>query len=93
MALRSMKVTKEDRKKREEMYSKPCIDGDDYPYSLRIHLDSEMLEKLGLKKLPKTGATFKLSATGSVKSTEINDRDGKEKKSMSLQIEKLEVTV
>lgn len=93
MALKSMKVTKEDRKKREEMYKSPCIDTDDYPYGLRIHLDSEMLTKLGIKTLPKTGGTFTLSASGTIKSTEVNDREGKEKKSMSLQIEKLDVTV
>lgn len=92
MALKSMKITKEDKKKREETYCTPCLDSDDYPYGLRIHLDNEMLDKLGIKTLPKTGASFKLSATGTVKSTEINDRNGKESKSMSLQIEKLEVT-
>lgn len=93
MALKSMKVTKEDKKKREETMCAPCIDSDDYPYGLRIHLDSEMLSKLGIKKLPKAGASFTLSASGTVKSTEVNDRNGKETKSMSLQIEKLDVTV
>lgn len=93
MALKSMKVTKADRKAKEEKYCVPCLDSDDYPYGLRIHLDSEMLDKLGIKKLPKAGATFTLSASGTVKSTEVNDRNGKETKSMSLQIEKLDVVV
>lgn len=92
MALKSMKVTKEDREAKEKRYASPCIDNNDYPYELRISLSTEQIDKLGLK-MPKTGASFKLSASGTVTSTEVSDRNGKEDKRISLQIEKLEVTV
>lgn len=92
MALKSMKITKEDRKKKEEMYKSPCIDTDDFPYGLRIHLDAEILAKLGIKTLPKVGTMVKITAEAQVRSTEVNERDGKEKKSMSIQIEKMDLT-
>jgi len=60
---------------------------DKYPYGLRVHLDNECLEKLGIKELPKVGEKFMIEAVAMVCDVHGSQRDdGKVNKSMSLQI-------
>lgn len=91
MALKSMKITKADRDARKKEHMCVPYDGDDYPYGLRISLDEQALKKLGLSKLPKTGATVTLTAECCVVSTSVNDRKGKSDRRVELQIERMDL--
>lgn len=69
---------------------------EDYPYGLRIDLDNEGLDKLGLTEMPKVGTTVKLSAKAVVKRTSHDESDegegeSKPRKSVCLQITHLSV--
>jgi hypothetical protein len=88
-----MKTTAAERKARREKYEKCSpIDGDVYPYGLRINLDDESMEKLALKSLPKTGGKMILTAEVTVTSTESRDsEEGGKRESMSLQITAMEL--
>lgn len=93
MALKSMKVTKADRKEREKGYAIAPGGGEDYPYGLRISLDADSMKKLGITSLPKAGKTVKVVAECCVKSTSVDDRDGRTERRMELQIEKMDVDI
>ena len=62
----SMKRTKED--KRADAGSTAPIEAlaPDYPYGLVLNLDKDELDKLGIKKLPKAGSEFLLTAKAKV---------------------------
>lgn len=91
MALVSVKLTAADKKAQKDKWSEP-YEGDDFPYGLTIDLDDRMVRKLGLnlKDFP-LDAKVEVTATAYVKSTSENKRNGKEERSMCLQIEALEV--
>lgn len=81
----SLKRTKADRKKQEERY-KVTSTGEDYPYETRLHLDHEMMDKLGIE-MPKVGSEVHIHARARVNSTSHNtENGGKPRKSMSLQM-------
>lgn len=84
MALVDLKRTKQERKER----SKPSpMDGEDYPYGLRVHLGHDELQKLGIDTLPKAGSKVHLRAHAHVASVEDRQRDGgKPERSMSLEL-------
>ncbi len=47
----------------------PChIEREQYPYGLRLHLDTEQLSALGIDKLPDVGTEVTISAKGKVTS-------------------------
>jgi len=48
MKLQSMKRTKKEKKEYEETMAVDSMEGEDYPYGLRIRLEKESLESLGL---------------------------------------------
>lgn len=59
---------------------------DDYPYGLRLHLDSPQLEALGIEMMPDPGSKRMLLAKVEIVSTDSrNDEQGTER-SMTLQI-------
>jgi hypothetical protein len=92
MALKNMAFTKAEQKDRN---SPKLMDsyggGEKYPYGLRLDLNAEVMKKLGLTSLPKTGTEVTISACAKVVSTSVNDRDGKSEKRMELQITSMEV--
>lgn len=47
-----------------------------YPYGTRLSLDTETLEALGIKEMPKVGSVFPLSGTVEVVGTSVNERQG-----------------
>lgn len=62
-----------------------------YPFGLRIYLDDESLDKLGVENLPELGAEFTIQAKVRVvsknESRDANDEDGdNDYQSMDLQI-------
>lgn len=81
MALVDMKLDK--RAKEEDSEVKE----DRYPFGLRIHLDDEQLEKLGVDELPKVGKEKMMIAM--VEVTDVSASDtmlGGERRSVGLQI-------
>lgn len=83
MKLKSMKMS---AKAAKEMMPTAISDKPDYPYGLRIDLNDESLEKLGVDKMPTTGTMMILTARVEIKSTNESDHDGQKRKSMTLQI-------
>jgi hypothetical protein len=91
----SLKITKEERKAREEsMKGEPTsIAADEYPYSTRIDLEDDVLKKLGIKELPEVGSEMTLKAKVEVKRTSENSENGdKKRRSVCLQITRMSLT-
>lgn len=64
-----------------------------YPYGLRIHLDNESLDKLGIKELPVVGVQMKLTALVGVVEVSVMERqEGEPERRMELQIMDMELT-
>ncbi|GAA0567472.1 capsid staple protein [Halomonas salifodinae] len=59
---------------------------DEYPWGLRIHLEDDQLAKLGIDMMPDPGAKRMMMAKVEIVSTDIHNRDGEKRRSMSLQI-------
>jgi hypothetical protein len=80
-----------DPKAREARYKETAIvEGPIYPYGLSVHLDDEVMAKLGLKTLPEVGKPLMLLAKVNVTSVSENQTsDGgkaETRQSVSLQI-------
>jgi hypothetical protein len=89
MAQVDMKMSAEEVKE----YTEPSVgDAPEYPYGLRISLDDDALEKLGLTQLPAVGTKMQLSATVEVCSTSAySTQEGESEASVSLQITAMEL--
>lgn len=81
--------------KKEEAHGKDCccceaaVGGcsePDYPWSLRITLDHEQLEALGLKSLPSVGKPVTIEAVAMVIGVNAEQRDGETCNRVELQI-------
>ena len=67
---------------------------DKYPYGLRICLNNDQLEKLGIKDLPKVGTTMVIEAVGEVCENHQSDSlNGKPYRSMYIQITEMGAAV
>lgn len=88
MELVDMKMTADERRDIIEP-GKPS-EGPKYPWGLRIELNDEAMEKIGLPALPAAGETMILHAQVEVSTVNIHDvADGKKERSMSLQIKRM----
>lgn len=86
MNLKSMKMTAEEKK---SMIEGPAMskDAPRYPYGLNIHLNDEVMQKLGLESLPKVGTKMMIMAVAVVESvSERDSQDGGKRQDMSIQI-------
>ena len=85
MPMVSMKLSQEEQKKAakgpEVAAEKPK-----YPYGLTLHLESDVLDKLGLKELPKIGTTMTVSAVATVESVSIRENSDRNNREIRLQI-------
>lgn len=89
MKLHSMKLSKKERK---ESVPKAVSEGPSYPYGLRLCLDNDTLEKLGLKSLPKTGVKMTIHAVGEVVSVSQHESEGRDNdRRLEIQIHELGV--
>lgn len=71
--------------------SSDSLSGDDYPYSTRMDLDGEMMDKLGLKKL-KHGQKVQIHAKGHVHSTsEDTGSNGKTNRRATVQMTHMKI--
>lgn len=89
--MKSLAFTKAEQKERNS--PKDCMpyEGDKYPWGLRLDLNSDVMKKLDVDSLPKTGSEVTIRAKARVVSTSINDRNGKQEKRMELQIVAMEI--
>jgi len=95
MSMVSMKRTKADEAARKKEMNTACIasPGDDFPYGLRIDLNTESLDKLGLKTLPKVGTKMLVTCEVEVCRVSQNSRtNGSDDRSMELQIQRMELS-
>lgn len=85
--LKSMKLTASEAKEKYSEPSTSLTNKPSYPYGLRIDLDSDALEKLGIGMLPDVGTVLYLDAKVEVCNINVYDsQDGGARKSMGLQI-------
>lgn len=85
----SMKISAAERKKSVEpaMVGGGEKDGPRYPYGLQLHLDTEVLDKLGLATLPTVGDAQILIARVEISGVSSHQgEDKKKRQSLSLQI-------
>ena len=66
---------------------------EEYPYGLRIRLENDDLEKLGIANLPDVGTSMKIHADATVQSVSSNQTKGDEgsKKCVELQITGMQI--
>lgn len=85
MNLVNMKM---DQEEMDEYGSSTMVsDAPEYPYGLKLDLDSEALKKLGINQLPAVGQKYSLMANVEVCCTsQYESQDAGMKSSMSLQI-------
>ncbi len=82
--MKNMKISKADMEEKSEPQS---VDSPQYPYGLKIYLDNDMLEKLGISQLPQVGASLVLSAKCEVCEVgQYDSKDGGKNQTMSIQI-------
>lgn len=90
MKLSDMKLSKAQKKDTMPM-AVSADSGPDYPYGLRVSLDSAALNKLGISKLPKVGAKMSLQAVGVI--TSVSQHESKNHDSRSVEIQLQEIGV
>jgi hypothetical protein len=85
--MKSMKLTKTEKK--ETAIPGPMTQ--DYPWGLCLNLDSEVMNKLGIKELPEVGGKMTLSAIVEVVSVGASASKESENRHMSLQVTDMEL--
>lgn len=89
MALVNLKMSKKDMA--EE--ASPSYSQSPYPSGCCLYLDTDELEKLGIKSLPSVGDEYHIVAVGEVTSVSENDSaNGGENRSLGIQIQMMELT-
>lgn len=90
MAQVDMTMSAEEAKEQTE----PSVsDAPQYPWGLRLSLDDDALEKLGITTMPAVGTKMQLSATVEVCSTSAySTQEGESEASVSLQITAMELS-
>jgi hypothetical protein len=92
MKLIDMKLPKKNKKELKEACEPCTMDEEKYPYGLQIHFETEQLKDLPYLKDKKVGDKCYLFCEATVTNTRISERqEGKERHSVGLQIEKVEV--
>jgi len=85
MSMQDLKITKKEAEKANKLVS-PYEDAERYPYSTRITLDKDILEKLGIKTLPNVGSALMFEAKAKVIGSRQSATQGSESRSVELQI-------
>lgn len=89
MKLKSMKISSEDRQEMKTAAIAP--EAPQYPYGLRLHLDTETLKKLGIENLPELGKEMSVVAIAKVCETSKSESEYGKNKCLGLQITELAV--
>lgn len=80
--MKNMKMSKSETKKMES----PEVDKPQYPYGLKMNLDNETIEKLGMKTMPEMGKAMMLMAMVTVTDMHESKSEGSNYRSLGLQI-------
>lgn len=94
MALTDMKRPKPKKSEMDKMVQPAMVEGDRYPWGLRIRLEKDELEKLGVGAADfKIGQTVTIQAQGKVTSISSRESTGSEKamQDVAIQIEKVDL--
>jgi major coat protein len=87
MKIVSMKRTKAEKTAREkEMDGGPSWGADDYHHGLRVSLDHEGMNKIGMKETPKPGDEYHIEAHGRVVSARDESREGQKNPDRNVEI-------
>lgn len=79
-------------KKEKESDCGPCMsESSEYPYGLRLHLDDDSIEKLGLETLPEVSTKMKITAIVDVCGVSVDKNKDEEYKRMDIQITDMEI--
>ena len=85
-----MKMSKA-QKKKLNMPSRVSSDGQDYPWGLQINLDDSAIKKLGIIELPDAETECQVMAVGKITRVSSTSENGTMKRSMEIQIMKMNV--
>ena len=85
LKLRDMKLS---RAEKVEEVTHDTSDIPDYPWGLRLNLDQDAIDKLGID-LPSVGDSFFVVALAKVRSVSEHESDDRKTQDISLQIEQL----
>lgn len=93
-ALVDMAYTKDELREQKKEMAVGCNgQPNPYPWGLSMHLEKEVLDKLGLKELPEVGSTMQITATVEVTSVaQSASRDRDMERSVGLQITRMAVS-
>lgn len=86
MAMKDLKITKKEAKAKSESMFIGSSDQERYPYGLRLDLNNDTLEKLGMKALPAVGTVLMFEAKAKVVGSRQSATEGSENRSVELQI-------
>lgn len=90
--LTDMKRVKKSEEATDPVVSENKLDEPDYPYGLKVRLEKDDLEKLGLSELPEVGTTIKITADAVVDGvSSSNYKSGGDNKSVELQITSMQI--
>lgn len=86
MSMTDLKITKKEAKAKSESMVIGSPDSERYPYGLRLELNNDSLEKLGIKDMPAVGAVLMFEAKAKVVGSRQSATEGSENRSVELQI-------
>lgn len=87
MAMKDLKISKKEAKEKSEaMATIGSSDQERYPYGLRLDLNNDTLDKLGIDKLPTVGTVLLFEAKAKVVGSRQSATEGSENRSVELQI-------
>ncbi len=87
MTMKDLKISKQEAKEKSKAVQViGSSDQERYPYGLRLDLNNDTLEKLGMKKLPTVGTVLMFEAKAKVVGSRQSATEGSENRSVELQI-------
>lgn len=86
MAMKDLKISKKEAKEKNEAMVIGSSEQERYPYGLRLDLNNDTLDKLGIKKLPTVGTVLMFEAKAKVVGSRQSATEGSENRSVELQI-------
>ncbi|KKN75056.1 hypothetical protein LCGC14_0384300 [marine sediment metagenome] len=80
MKMIDLKWTKAEIKKRNKPTTERILEGETYPWGLKVHFEKEAVDKMDSLKKVKVGAMVDIHAIGKVVEVSITDRDKSKKR-------------
>ncbi len=90
MAMQDLKISKKEAKEANKLAT-PYEDQERYPYGLRLDLNNDTLEKLGITKLPAVGTVLMFEAKAKVVGSRQSATESSDNRSIELQITHLDL--